>query len=193
MLSAFYDENDAMFLMPETADIEYIEIRREDVAAGVEVSEEELQEYYLDSQNRYLQDEQRQARHILILFEDDEEAAEAKAADVLAEVSRQAMQTNRDYDRWSPQRPFPIKLLDGFGGHGSRRIFGDGFYHVTHLLIAAMIRKRSGRIINIVSTSGQTGMPGQVNYSAAKAGQDRRYISKTARRQGLWWAETPSI
>ncbi len=46
----------------------------------------------------------------------------------------------------------------------------DGFFNVTRLLIASMIRKRRGRIINIASTSGQTGMPGQVNYSAAKAG-----------------------
>ena len=33
-----------------------------------------------------------------------------------------------------------------------------------------MLRKREGRIVNIVSTSGQSGVPGQVNYSAAKAG-----------------------
>ena len=46
----------------------------------------------------------------------------------------------------------------------------NGFFHVTRLVIANMIRKRSGRIINIVSTSGETGMPGQTNYSAAKAG-----------------------
>lgn len=46
----------------------------------------------------------------------------------------------------------------------------DGFFNVTRLVIANMIRKRKGRIINIVSTSGETGMPGQTNYSAAKAG-----------------------
>jgi 3-oxoacyl-[acyl-carrier protein] reductase len=46
----------------------------------------------------------------------------------------------------------------------------NGFFHVTRLVIANMIRKRKGRIINIVSTSGETGMPGQTNYSAAKAG-----------------------
>jgi 3-oxoacyl-[acyl-carrier protein] reductase len=46
----------------------------------------------------------------------------------------------------------------------------NGFFHVTRLVIANMIRKRKGRIINIVSTSGETGMPGQTNYSAAKGG-----------------------
>ncbi len=46
----------------------------------------------------------------------------------------------------------------------------SGFFHVTRLVIGSMIRQRQGRIVNIVSTSGQTGMPGQTNYSAAKAG-----------------------
>ena len=46
----------------------------------------------------------------------------------------------------------------------------DGFFLVTKTLLNSMLRKRQGRIINIVSTSGQSGLPGQVNYSAAKAG-----------------------
>ncbi|MFO7728064.1 MAG: SDR family oxidoreductase, partial [Desulfonatronovibrio sp.] len=46
----------------------------------------------------------------------------------------------------------------------------DGFFLVTRLVLARMLRKRRGRIVNIVSTSGQSGMAGQVNYSAAKAG-----------------------
>ena len=33
-----------------------------------------------------------------------------------------------------------------------------------------MMRKRSGRIINISSVSGLMGNPGQANYSASKAG-----------------------
>lgn len=45
-----------------------------------------------------------------------------------------------------------------------------GFFNATHPLLKHMIRKRGGRIINIVSLSGITGMPGQTNYSAAKAG-----------------------
>ena len=46
----------------------------------------------------------------------------------------------------------------------------NGFYNVTSCVLPAMMRGRSGRIITIASTSGQTGMAGQVNYSAAKAG-----------------------
>ncbi len=46
----------------------------------------------------------------------------------------------------------------------------DGFYNVTRPVIMGMLKRRRGRIVNIVSTSGQTGIAGQVNYSAAKGG-----------------------
>ncbi|SFW51879.1 3-oxoacyl-ACP reductase FabG [Chitinophaga sancti] len=46
----------------------------------------------------------------------------------------------------------------------------DGFFYVTKQVLNNMLLKRYGRIINIVSLSGIKGMPGQTNYSAAKAG-----------------------
>jgi 3-oxoacyl-[acyl-carrier protein] reductase len=46
----------------------------------------------------------------------------------------------------------------------------NGFYHVTKAVINMMLTKRYGRIVNVVSLSGTKGMPGQTNYSAAKAG-----------------------
>jgi 3-oxoacyl-[acyl-carrier protein] reductase len=45
-----------------------------------------------------------------------------------------------------------------------------GFFLVTKPVIMAMLKVRRGRIVNIASTAGQSGMRGQVNYSAAKAG-----------------------
>ena len=46
----------------------------------------------------------------------------------------------------------------------------DGFFYVTRLVLNGMLQKKYGRIINVVSLSGIKGLPGQVNYSAAKAG-----------------------
>ncbi len=46
----------------------------------------------------------------------------------------------------------------------------DGFFFVTKAVLNGMLTKKYGRIVNIVSLSGLKGMPGQVNYSAAKAG-----------------------
>ena len=44
------------------------------------------------------------------------------------------------------------------------------FYHVTRQLITPMIHHKHGRIINMASLSGITGLPGQCNYAAAKGG-----------------------
>lgn len=46
----------------------------------------------------------------------------------------------------------------------------NGFYYVTRkLLPKMMMRRHGGRIVNMTSLSGLKGMPGQTNYSAAKA------------------------
>ena len=47
----------------------------------------------------------------------------------------------------------------------------NGFFYLTRRLLKHMMpRRRGGRIINISSLSGIKGLPGQCNYSAAKAG-----------------------
>jgi len=46
----------------------------------------------------------------------------------------------------------------------------NGFFYVTRFLLQDMVINKFGRIINIVSLSGVKGLPGQTNYSAAKAG-----------------------
>ena len=84
MITAFYDDNPTLYQLPETADVEYVEISRNDIAATVSISEQDLQEYYESSKDRYLQDEQRQARHILVPSGDDEDAAETTARELLA-------------------------------------------------------------------------------------------------------------
>jgi peptidyl-prolyl cis-trans isomerase D len=83
---AFYDARPGEFTTPEAADVEYIEIRRDELAQQVEVSEEALLNYYEESKSRYLQDEQRRARHILIPFADDEQAAEDQAKALTARI-----------------------------------------------------------------------------------------------------------
>lgn len=45
-----------------------------------------------------------------------------------------------------------------------------GAFHTTRLCIKGMMKRRSGRIINIASVVGLTGNKGQANYAASKAG-----------------------
>jgi 3-oxoacyl-[acyl-carrier protein] reductase len=46
----------------------------------------------------------------------------------------------------------------------------DGFYNVIRAVLFSLLRVRRGRIVTVSSASGQTGHPGQVNYSASKSG-----------------------
>lgn len=45
----------------------------------------------------------------------------------------------------------------------------NGFFFITRRLLKDMMTHRNGRIINMASLSGLKGLPGQTNYSAAKA------------------------
>ena len=63
----------------------------------------------------------------------------------------------------------------------------NGFFYITRRLLKHMMpRRRGGRIVNIASLSGVKGMPGQTNYSAAKAaliGATKALAQEVAARQ----------
>jgi len=61
-----------------------------------------------------------------------------------------------------------------------------GFYNVTKFIIEEMIKNKQGRVINMVSLSGLKGLPGQTNYSSAKAaviGATKALAQEVARRK----------
>jgi len=65
-------------------------------------------------------------------------------------------------------------------------VSSKGMYNVTKNVINQMLRKRAGRIINIVSLSGLKGVPGQTNYSAAKGamiGATKALAQEVAKRK----------
>ena len=72
----------------------------------------------------------------------------------------------------------------------------DGFFLVSKMLLGKMLHQRKGHIINMVSTSGQSGLPGQVNYSAAKAGligATKALAAEVAKRNVLVNAVSPGF
>jgi len=72
----------------------------------------------------------------------------------------------------------------------------DGFFYVTRRVLKGMLMRRHGRIINMVSLSGLKGMPGQTNYSAAKAaviGATKALAQEGARRHVTVTAVAPGF
>lgn len=63
----------------------------------------------------------------------------------------------------------------------------DGFYATLRPLVLPMLRTRWGRIVTISSVSGRIGQPGQVHYSAAKAGLigATKALAKEVARRGV--------
>jgi len=89
-----------------------------------------------------------------------------------------------------------MALMSRYDWQSVLRVHLDGFFLITKLVVARMLRQRAGRIVNIVSTSGQTGIAGQVNYSAAKSGligATRSLAAEVARRKILVNAVAPGF
>ncbi len=132
--------------------------------------------------------------HVLINYSSDTKAAEATLKELQAqggtgELLRFKVQDKAEVDRimmeWQGNNPTKfIRVLVNNAGIKRDGLFMwmpendwddvmdvsvKGMYNVTQCVIRQMLRRRAGRIVNITSLSGLKGLPGQTNYSAAKA------------------------
>lgn len=83
-IAEHYSANSSRYMTPESVDLDYIDLDLASVAATVEIGDEELRELYETERDRFETAEERRVRHILIAVDDDDyEAAEAEAAQVL--------------------------------------------------------------------------------------------------------------
>jgi peptidyl-prolyl cis-trans isomerase D len=81
----WYEENKARYMTPETVSLQYLQLDLDEIAAGVEVTEEALHKYYDEvAHERFVETEQRRASHILIETGDDDAAARTRAEQLLA-------------------------------------------------------------------------------------------------------------
>lgn len=85
-VQGYYAANQAHYMTPEFVKLAYGELRLDQVATEVAVSDAELHEAYEKSKDKYVQLEKRHLRHILIETGKDDAAALKKAQDVLAQA-----------------------------------------------------------------------------------------------------------
>jgi peptidyl-prolyl cis-trans isomerase D len=90
-VAGYYEEHKAEFMTEETVALQYLELRLADIASEVEVTDQELREYYEQiAQERFVAPERRRASHILIESGDDDAAAQAQAEDLLKQLQQGA-------------------------------------------------------------------------------------------------------
>ena len=84
-VEAWYRDHEADYRSPESVALEYVRLGLDDVAAGVEVTEDALRRHYDEvAAERYVSPERRRARHILVESGTDDAAAKARAEQLLA-------------------------------------------------------------------------------------------------------------
>lgn len=89
----FYESNKSRFEVPEQIRFEFVVLSQKEFEHKAQPGEAEIKAWYDSHQDRYKQAEERRASHILILADKDakpevEKAAEAKAAELLAQVRK---------------------------------------------------------------------------------------------------------
>jgi peptidyl-prolyl cis-trans isomerase D len=84
----WYQQNQDKYLLPETVNLQYIELTREHAESGIQVTEQALKEYYEQVKDRFTSQERRHGRHILITVGDgvDDAAAKKKAEELTAKA-----------------------------------------------------------------------------------------------------------
>ena len=136
-----------------------------------------------------------QGMPVIINYLSNHEAAQAVADEITANGGTAELmpfdtsdpkQIEAALDKWEEQHPedYVSVLVNNAGIRRDNVMFMmsdedwhsvldttlNGYFYVTrHLQKHMMPRKRGGRIINMASLSGLKGLPGQTNYSAAKA------------------------
>ena len=87
-IKSWYDSHHSDYLLPETVDVQYVELTRAAAESSVVTSEAALKEYYDQVKQRFESPERRKARHVLIAVADgvDDAAAKKKAEEVFAQA-----------------------------------------------------------------------------------------------------------
>lgn len=87
-IQSWYDAHKNDYLLPETVDLQYVELTRARAESGVTVTDEALKEYYNQVKERFESPERRKARHILITAGEgvDDAAAKKKAEELTAKA-----------------------------------------------------------------------------------------------------------
>lgn len=97
-IQKWYEGHTASFRAPESVSIEYVELNGATMAPPPAADEAALRQRYEQEKNRFVEQEQRLASHLLVRVEDGADAATQKAAELKAtQLAAQAKATGADF------------------------------------------------------------------------------------------------
>jgi peptidyl-prolyl cis-trans isomerase D len=88
LVQQYYTKHKSDYQIPETVDLEYLELTRAGSQAKVNVTEEALKDYYEQAKDRFASSERRRGRQILLAVDEgaDDAAVKKKAEEVLVKA-----------------------------------------------------------------------------------------------------------
>lgn len=133
-----YNNSLERFAIPEMVSVDYIEIKREDIVAAQQVSQEELQSAYEEYQQRLSSNEQRQAAHILLETDGERSLKEAKA---LAAQLKQRIEQGESFEELAAEYSDDIGSKDSGGDLGitPRGSFDESFENALYSLAEGVV------------------------------------------------------
>jgi peptidyl-prolyl cis-trans isomerase D len=96
-IAAWYHSHQADYMSPESVDLQYAELRLDQVASQVNVTPAELQAYFDKTKSRYSQPEKRHAHHILIPIAEPKDAKADAAALATAKQVLAQLKAGKDF------------------------------------------------------------------------------------------------
>jgi len=187
----WYDDNKQNYLLPETVNLQYVELTRERAESRVEVTEQALKEYYEQHKDAFTTEEQRHGRHILITVGDgvDDAAAKKKAEELSAQAKAGAdfaqLAKDNSKDAGSAQQGGDLGLAtrDVFVGP-----FGDALFSMTAGEIRGPVKSEFGyHVIKLEEI--QTGHV--KSFEEAHAELDSEY--RKERAQNIFYDESQKL
>lgn len=186
-LDAYYQANQALFKMPESANIEYVVLDMDSVKKGVSVNEADLKSYYEQNVVRLSGKEERRASHILISAPKDapaekRQAAKEKAAALLAQV-RKAPDSFAEVARKNSDDIASAKAggdLDFFGRGAMVKPFEEAVFSMKKGDISDLVESDFGyHIIRLTDVK----VPKQKSFEELRPGIEADLRNQTAQRK----------
>ncbi|HZV55741.1 MAG TPA: SurA N-terminal domain-containing protein [Rhodocyclaceae bacterium] len=158
-IKAYYEANLKRFELPEQLRAEYLVLSRDQLAAQTTVSDEDVKAWYQSHADRYKQAEERRASHVLIALAknasaDQAKAAEAKAAEVLAQAKKAPADFARLAKQYS-QDPGSAEKggdLDWFGRGAMVKPFEEAVFALKDGQVSDVVRSDFG--LHVIKLTG---------------------------------------
>lgn len=186
-LDTYYQANQALFKMSESANIEYVVLDMESVKKGVSVNEADLKSYYEQNVSRLSGKEERRASHILVSAPKDapadkRQAAKEKAKALLAQV-RKAPDSFADVARKNSDDLASAKAggdLDFFGRGAMVKPFEEAVFAMKKGDISELVESDFGfHIIRLTDVKS----PKPKSFEELRAGIEVDLRNQTAQRK----------